>query len=639
MSLLESTNRPQDLRRLSRTELETLARQIRTFLVTNVSRTGGHLGPNLGVVELTIALHRVFDSPTDPIVFDTGHQSYVHKLLTGRRDQFSGLRQADGLSGYPARDESEHDWVENSHASAALSWAYGMARAKQLRHEDGIVVAVVGDGSLTGGMAWEAMNNIAVADDLRLVVVVNDNGRSYTPTVGGIADQLSSLRTDRRYEQVLDVVKRSLSATPIVGGPLYDVLHGVKSGLKDVLSPQGLFGDLGVKYLGPVDGHDVLAVERAMLQAKSFDGPVIVHCITRKGMGFRAAEEHEEDNFHAVGKIDAITGEPLSPSSDRSWTGIFGNQLVRLASDRPELVAISAAMIHPTGLAPFQAAFPSRTFDVGIAEQHAITMAAGMAAQGLHPVVALYSTFLNRGFDQLLMDVGLHHAGVTFAFDRAGVTGPDGPSHHGMWDCSLLAMVPGLELAAPRDERRLEEALARAVDVQDRPTALRYGKYSVPEDLPAVSSVDGVDVMRRDSTTDPVLIVAYGPGVQIGLAVAEQLSHQGIAATVVDPVWALPHNPALVELARGRQLVATIEDGLIEGGLGSGVAQLCADAGVSAPVRNFGVPKDFWAHGSRDEVLAACGLTPEAVARSITEALLALDPAAVPAAEVPSQTR
>src|SRR3954453_19413190 len=463
MALLDRITGPRDLRELSDAELDELAAEIRDFLVRKVSLTGGHLGPNLGVVELTLALHRTFDSPKDRIVFDTGHQAYVHKIVTGRAAGFDGLRQEGGVSGYPSRSESEHDIVENSHASTALSYADGLAKAYLVRGEDRHVAAVVGDGALTGGMAWEALNNIAgdgTNGNRRLVIVVNDNGRSYTPTVGGLADHLNALRTNPRYEPVLDAVKRRLQGMPGVGPAVYDALHAVKKGMKDALAPQGLFEDLGLKYLGPIDGHDRLAMEQALQKAKRFDGPVIVHVMTKKGFGYGAAERHEADQFHSPGPFDVETGQEAARGL--IWTDIFADEIVRIGEERPDVVAVTAAMLHPVGLNLFAGRFPERVFDVGIAEQHAATSSAGLAMGGLHPVVAVYATFLNRAFDQLLMDVALHRCGVTFVLDRAGVTGPDGPSHHGMWDMSLLQLVPGLHLAAPRDAVRLRAVLEQA---------------------------------------------------------------------------------------------------------------------------------------------------------------------------------
>ena len=622
--LLQAVHSPQDLRGLDPEQLVELSKQIRGFLIENVSQTGGHLGPNLGVIELTIALHRVFESPRDPMIYDTGHQSYVHKILTGRQERFPTLRQRDGLSGYPSRAESEHDWVANSHASTALSYADGLAKAIRQQGRPGTVVAFVGDGSLTGGMAWEALNNIAASEDLPLVIVVNDNGRSYTPTVGGLAKQLSGLRTNPRYEQILDVVKRGVSRAPLVGTAAYDILHGIKIGLKDVLAPQGMFSDLGLKYVGPIDGHDIGALERALQQARQFGGPVLVHCLTRKGNGFKAAEDNDEDRFHAVGKIDAITGAALGGAAGQTWTDVFSEELLRLASTDEKVVAITAAMLYPTGLHRFAKAFPDRCFDVGIAEQHAVTSAAGLAMGGLHPVVAVYSTFLNRAFDQLLLDVALHHCGVTFVLDRAGVTGPDGASHHGMWDMSITQLVPGLHLAAPRDGTRLREALARSLQIDDAPSVLRFSKDLLPADLIAVDQVDGLDVLLR--TEDPrVLVVAFGQLAGTGIAVGERLADQGIGVTVIDPVWALPVNPALLRLAKYHELVITIEDNGVVGGCGARLAQEMRFAEVATPIREFGIPQEFLDQGSRAELLTEVGLTAQDIARYAVEAVARAD--------------
>ena len=622
--LLSSIHSPEDLRELTPDQLRELSLEIRSFLIGNVSQTGGHLGPNLGVIELTIAVHRVFHSPRDPIIFDTGHQSYVHKILTGRQDQFPTLRQRHGLSGYPSKTESEHDWVENSHASTALSYADGLAKAIRLQRKEGTVVAFVGDGSLTGGMAWEALNNIAASDDLPLVIVVNDNGRSYTPTVGGLARHLTGLRTNPRYEQILELVKRNVSRAPLVGNAAYDILHGIKIGLKDVLAPQGLFSDLGLKYVGPIDGHDVAEVERALRQAKQFRAPVLVHCMTSKGNGFKAAENHEEDRFHAVGKINATTGEAIGGSAGPTWTELFSEELLRLGSADERVVAITAAMVYPTGLHRFAQAFPDRCFDVGIAEQHAVTSAAGLAMGGLHPVVAVYSTFLNRAFDQVLMDVALHRCGVTFVLDRAGITGPDGPSHHGMWDMSILQVVPGLHLAAPRDGSRLRDALVRSLAIDDAPSVIRLPKEQAQPDLPAVDQLDGMDILLK--TEQPrVLVLGVGPLAVTAVAVGERLSDQGIGVTVVDPVWALPLNPALIALAVDHDLVITIEDNVVVGGWGARLTQELHSAGVDTPVREFGIPHEFLPHGGRSELLKEVGLTPQNIARYAVEAIVRAD--------------
>ncbi|AFA73194.1 1-deoxy-D-xylulose-5-phosphate synthase Dxs [Gordonia polyisoprenivorans VH2] len=623
MGLLERINSPADLRTLSAAEVAALAGEIREFLIQKVSAVGGHLGPNLGVVELTLAIHRVFDSPIDPVIFDTGHQCYVHKIVTGRREGFDSLRQRGGLTGYQERSESPHDWVESSHASAALSYADGLAKSFALTgQDDRTVVAVVGDGALTGGMCWEAINNIAAADR-RVVIVVNDNGRSYAPTIGGLARHLSGLRLQPGYERVLDEGRRVVKRLPVVGDPAYAVLHGVKSGLKDLLAPQEMFTDLGLKYVGPVDGHDVEALESAFTQARSFGGPVIVHTVTRKGMGYAHAENHEADQMHSTGVIDPVTGRAKSVAP-QDWTSVFSTALVEAGAAREDVVAITAAMPGPTGLTPFGEKYPDRMFDVGIAEQHAMTSAAGLALGGLHPVLAIYSTFLNRAFDQLLMDVALLELPVTLVLDRSGITGPDGPSHHGMWDLSLLAMVPGMRVAAPRDAVRLREELDEALAVDDGPTALRFSKGAVPEDIRAVVRLDdGVDVLRRGTpSAEPiggdVLIVAVGAFCSLALDTAERLRSQGIEATVVDPRWVLPIPASITEIAGRHRLVVTLEDSGVHGGVGSAVATALGIAEVTVPVQNRGIPQQFIAHASRGEILAELGLTAQDLARSIT---------------------
>ncbi|BBC31368.1 1-deoxy-D-xylulose-5-phosphate synthase [Streptomyces graminofaciens] len=633
MTILENIREPRDLKALSEAELDRLADEIREFLVHAVARTGGHLGPNLGVVELSIALHRVFESPVDRIVWDTGHQSYVHKILTGRQD-FSKLRGKGGLSGYPSREESEHDIVENSHASTALGWADGLAKAHQVQGEKGHVVAVIGDGALTGGMAWEALNNIAAAKDRPLIIVVNDNERSYSPTIGGLANHLATLRTTDGYEQFLAWGKDVLLRTPVVGHPFYEALHGAKKGFKDAFAPQGMFEDLGLKYVGPIDGHDVGAVESALRRARRFHGPVLVHCLTEKGRGYEPALAHEEDHFHTVGVMDPLTCEPLAPSGGPSWTSVFGDEIVRIADEREDVVAITAAMLHPVGLGRFAEKFPDRVWDVGIAEQHATVSAAGLATGGLHPVVAVYATFLNRAFDQLLMDVALHRCGVTFVLDRAGVTGVDGASHNGMWDMSILQVVPGLRVAAPRDAEQLRAQLREAVAVDDAPTVIRFPKESVGPEIPSLGRVGGMDVLHR-STGGPVgpvgaggpevLLVAVGVMAPVCLQAAELLQARGIGCTVVDPRWVKPVDPALPGLAAEHRLVAVVEDNSRAAGVGSAVALALGDADVDVPVRRFGIPEQFLAHAKRGEVLADIGLTPVDVAGRISACLAARD--------------
>ncbi|MGI5479649.1 1-deoxy-D-xylulose-5-phosphate synthase [Streptomyces lavendofoliae] len=620
MTILETIRGPRDLKALDGAQLGRLADEIREFLIHAVARTGGHLGPNLGVVELTIALHRVFDSPADRILWDTGHQSYVHKLLTGRQD-FSKLRGKGGLSGYPSREESEHDVVENSHASTALGWADGLAKARDLRGGDEHVVAVTGDGALTGGMAWEALNNIAAAKDRPLIVVVNDNERSYAPTIGGLAGHLSTLRTTDGYERFLAWGKEVLQHTPVIGPPLYGSLHGAKKGFKDFIAPQGMFEDLGLKYVGPVDGHDIAAVEAALRRAKRFHGPVLVHCLTQKGRGYGPALEDEADRFHAVGAMDPLTCAPLAPPAGPSWTSVFGEAMVRIGAERPDVVALTAAMLHPVGLTGFAERFPDRVWDVGIAEQHAAVCAAGLAAGGLHPVVAVYATFLNRAFDQVLMDVALHRCGVTFVLDRAGVTGVDGPSHNGVWDLSLLQAVPGLRIAAPRDADQLRAQLREAVDVRDAPTVLRFPKESVGPRVPAVGRIGGMDVLRRADGTPEVLLVAVGVMAPVCLGAAGLLAERGIGCTVVDPRWVKPVDERLVPLAGDHRLVAVVEDNSRNGGVGWAVGQALRDAGTDVPLRTFGVPEQFLAHAKRGEVLADIGLTPVEIAGRISAAL------------------
>ncbi len=619
---LDSITSPQDLQGLSDDQLDELAAEIRDLMIRTVATNSGHLGPNLGVVELTLAIHRVFDSPRDRVVFDTGHQSYVHKLVTGRREAFGTLRKEGGVSGYPSQAESEHDIVENSHASTALSYADGLAKAYAIRGEDRHVVAVIGDGALTGGMAWEALNNIAINPQSRLVIVVNDNGRSYTPTIGGLATALTTLRTDPQYERLLEVVKRRLNAVPGIGHAAYDALHAVKKGMKDALAPQGLFEDLGLKYVGPIDGHDRAAMEGALGRAKRFGGPVIVHAITRKGNGYDPAERHEADQFHAPGPFDVQTG--AEKPKGRIWTDHFSDAIVEVGERRKDVVAITAAMMHPVGLDTFAARFPERTFDVGIAEQHATTSAAGLAMGGLHPVFAVYATFLNRAFDQILMDCALHRCGVTFVLDRSGVTGDDGASHNGMWDMSILQVVPRLRLAAPRDVTRLRELLDEAVDVSDAPTVVRFPKGPPPEDIDTIDKAGGADVLVRTGAQD-VLVVAVGSMCTVAVDVAERLTAQGIGVTVVDPRWVKPVDPAIVELARQHRLVVSVEDNGRVGGCGATLLQTLNDAGVTTPFRLHGIPQEFLDHAKRDVILARIGLDAQTIARGIVEDVTAHD--------------
>ncbi|PZF59600.1 1-deoxy-D-xylulose-5-phosphate synthase [Curtobacterium sp. MCSS17_008] len=623
MSLLSSITSPRDLRRLSDAQMTDLAAEIRRFLVAEVAKTGGHLGPNLGVVELTLAMHRVFDSPHDPFVFDTGHQSYVHKLVTGRQD-FSRLRERGGLAGYPQRSESEHDIVESSHASSSLSWADGISRAfRRTGQDDRTVVAVVGDGALTGGMTWEALNNISDTNDRRLVIVVNDNGRSYAPTIGGMARFLSSVRTRREYRALFE---KSQAVASRFGAPGRAFYRGVRGGLHGFLSRftnnEALYSNLDIKYIGPVNGHDQRAMEAALRQAKAYGAPTIVHAITEKGHGFEPALRDQADQFHAVGHIDPETGESLDVSAGPSWTSVFASELASVGSEDERIVAITAAMLRPTGLHLFQEQHPERVIDVGIAEQHAVTTAAGLAYGGLHPVVALYATFLNRAFDQVLMDVALHRAGVTFVLDRAGITGPDGPSHHGMWDLALLQVVPGIRIAAPRDASTLREEFREAVAVDDAPTVLRWSKGSVGPDIAAERRlVDGVDVLRSPSSDQEpdVLFVAVGSMVPVALEAASLLEAQGIGVTVVDPRWVVPIPASLIDLSRDHRLVITIEDGVRVGGVGTRLRQDLRAAGVDTGVNELGLPDQFIDHASRSEILDDVGLTAQAIARDVID--------------------
>ena len=614
--MLSEITSPKDLTKLTFEQLDSLSAEIRAYLIEQVSKTGGHLGPNLGVVELTIAVHRIFESPKDVIVFDTGHQSYVHKLLTGRKSGFNKLRQRGGVAGYPNRGESDHDVVENSHASTALSWSDGIAKGFSLTNQkDRTVVCVVGDGALTGGMSWEALNNIAASKNQRLVIIVNDNERSYSPTIGGVATYLSTLRTTSGYERFLDWGKGVLEKTPVVGHPIYETLHGVKKGIKDIVAPQGMFEDLGLKYFGPVYGHNIEAIEKALKIAKDYDAPVLVHVITEKGRGHAPALNDEAEKFHAVGVVDPETGLPLTKGS-KSWTSVFSDELVKIGSERKDVVAITAAMMGPTGLDKFQKAYPDRTFDVGIAEQHATTAAAGMAYAGLHPVFAVYSTFLNRAFDQLLLDVALHKAGVTFVLDRAGVTGDDGPSHNGIWDLALTGIIPTLHVAAPRDGQQLRETLREAVDISDAPSLIRFPKGAINPDIPAFERRDGIDVLYRGESAD-ILLVSVGAFASIAVESAAQAYREGVGVTVIDPRWVKPLPKSLVTMAQRYKSVVVLEDGIKHGGIASTISELFRDAQLNVAVHSIGIPLTFLEHAKRSEILEELGITVQNITRSL----------------------
>lgn len=621
MAILDRINGPADLRGLSRDELRALATEIREHLVASVAKTGGHLGPNLGVVEISIAMHRVFNSPSDSLVFDTGHQSYVHKLLTGRKD-LSTLRQKNGIAGYPQRAESEHDIVESSHASSSLSWADGIAKAYQLTNQhDRYVVALIGDGALTGGMAWEALNNISHDNDRKLVIIVNDNGRSYAPTIGGFARTLNNIRTEQSFRKLYRLSRRFFERFGWLGRMAFSVLRGAGKGLLGSVTPKSMFPNLDLKYIGPIDGHDLEAVEQALKQAKKYAHPVIVHTITQKGKGFDPAMMHEADQFHAVGQINPETGESLEIATV-SWTKVFGEKLVQLAEQNEKIVAITGAMLNPVGLAPFAKRFPDRVFDVGIAEQHAVTSAAGMAFGGLHPVVAVYATFMNRALDQVLMDVALHKEGVTFVLDRAGVTGPDGASHHGMWDLAIFQVVPNMRIAAPRDAESLRELLGEAVAIEDAPTLVRFGKGAVEEPIRQIRRLDdGVDVLVENAAKD-VLLIAVGSMAKVALDVSKLLAAQGIGATVIDPRWVVPVAESVITLAAQHRLVVSIEDGIRVGGIGTRIRQAMRAAQVDTALNEVGLPGEFLEHATREEILSRVGLDAQTIARDIVAQVL-----------------
>lgn len=606
-----------ELREMSPAQLKSLAAEIREFLIDKVSKTGGHLGPNLGVVELSIAVHRVFDSPKDVVLFDTGHQSYVHKILTGRAEQFDLLRQRNGISGYPNRRESAHDVIENSHASTALSWADGISRGFSLsgqanRH----VVAVVGDGALTGGMSWEALNNLSPESDRNLVIVVNDNERSYSPTIGGLATYLTTLRASKEYERILGRGKRMLHNTPVVGKYIYGTLHGMKKGIKDMVAPQGMFEDLGFKYLGPIDGHDIAAMEKTLQMAKEFGSPVIVHAITEKGRGYTPAIEDIAEKFHAVGIVDPLTGKPLKASAP-SWTNVFSEEITQIGRENSKVVAITAAMLGPTGLDKFAQSFPGRTIDVGIAEQHAVTSAAGLAYAGMHPVIAIYSTFLNRAFDQLLLDVALHNAGVTFVLDRAGITGDDGPSHHGIWDLALTGIVPHMHVGAPRDGERLKEILRACVAIENAPSMVRFPKGPVPSEIPALERVAGVDILHRGSAQQ-VLLISVGSMASMALDVARLAHEQSIEVTVVDPLWVKPISPAVIAMCGEYSTIVVMEDGIKHAGIASSISEALRETGSQRLAHSIGIPLEFIEHSKRNEILEDLHITPANIVRQIS---------------------
>jgi len=618
VGILEAIHSPADLRALDQSRLAQLAEEVRTFLVEQTSRTGGHLSPNLGVVELTFSLHRVFDSPKDAIVWDTGHQAYVHKLVTGRAAEFAHLRQAGGLSGYPSRKESEHDFVENSHASTSLSYALGITEARLRKKVDGFVVAVIGDGALTGGMAYEALNQIAHLMPPNLIIVINDNGRSYAPTVGGLARHLSQLRVDPRYERMKEEISRLLRDLPLLGATADQAAYRVKEGLKQLLQPSTIFESLGIKYAGLVDGHDEPALEEVLSRAKKLREPVVVHVVTEKGHGYGPAVDDEIDKLHGVSAFDPLTGRPRS--TELTYTDVFGEALMTAATKRPEVCAITAAMASSTGLLNFAKEFPDRFFDVGICEQHAVTFAAGLALAGMHPVVCIYSTFLARAFDQTIMDVALHKLPVVFVIDRAGVTGPDGASHHGIFDLSYLRLIPNLKIAAPADATELCALLETAL-ATDGPVAIRYPKGPVPAtpDLPVEPLPVGRWEERRKGSD--AVIFAVGRMVEVAAEAAERLEMQGVSCGVVNARWIKPVDPRIVDWARSHRIVLTVEDNVGSGGFGGAVLEALAPHGLAGRVRTIALPDAFLPHGKASDILRDHGLDAAGIAKTAYQAV------------------
>jgi 1-deoxy-D-xylulose-5-phosphate synthase len=610
---LETINSPADLRRLDEAQLEALAAEIRTFIVDAVDKTGhGHLGSNLGAVELTLAVHRVFDSPRDIVLWDTGHQAYVHKIVTGRREAFGELRKAGGLSGYPCRAESPHDWIENSHASTVLSYAYGLATAEQSEVGAGRrVVAIIGDGSMTGGMAYEGLNNLGHAGR-DVIIILNDNGRSYAPTVSRLSESLVKIRNNPKYVRRQARIEQLLHDVPVVGKPLERAVDAAKAAAREVWEPPEFFETLGVRYTGPFDGHDIGALEEALRNARELPGPHVVHVLTQKGRGYAPAENDPIKAMHDIGG--------LKPGS---YTAAFSEALIKEAETRREVVAITAAMPDSTGLLPFAERFPDRCFDVGIAEQHAVTGAAGMAMGGLRPVVALYSTFLTRAFDQVMYDVGLHEQPVVFAIDRAGITGDDGPSHHGVLDMVLLSKVPGMTIFAPSSYQELQQMLHDALDITDGPSAIRWSKTAAP-------SVDddqvghGLEARLVRAANDPagaVCLVGVGKMLAAVSEAAEVLAAEGIDVTVWDPRCVKPFDEALVADAVQHRAVVTIEDGFAAGGIGSSLARQLRERESSAEVVVLGVPERFIPQGKPDQILADLGLDAAGVAAAARTAL------------------
>ncbi|MHB8465160.1 MAG: 1-deoxy-D-xylulose-5-phosphate synthase [Acidimicrobiales bacterium] len=618
---MESINSPTDLKALSHDQLTELAAELRDFIVQAVAVTGGHLGSNLGVVELTLAIHRVFDSPRDVILWDTGHQAYVHKIVTGRRDDFTHLRQEGGLSGYPSRGESEHDWVENSHASTILSYAHGLAEAIDVAGTDRRVIAVIGDGSMTGGMAFEALNNLGHSGR-RVVIVLNDNGRSYAPTVSRLSEGVSRLRLHPGVTRRRTRLEQVLRELPAVGPLAYSSLQGLYAAVREVLEPPAFFETLGVRYTGPIDGHDIPGVEDALRAAIAFEGPIVVHVLTQKGKGYPPAEDDDEKNLHDAPVFDPVTGPPLGWSAPKGYTQAFSESLIEAASADTRIHAITAAMPGPTGLLPFQARFPKRFHDVGIAEQHAVTMAAGMAMGGLRPVVAIYSTFFTRAFDQANLDVGLHGLPVVFALDRAGITGDNGPSHHGTLDLALCMRIPGMTVMAPSSVQEVREMLHHALTI-DAPVSIRWPNgvaRSVPDDQ--VGNGLAARLVRSPGESADVCILAVGKLVEAAEEAAEKLEAEGISATVWDVRVVKPLDPVMLADAAHHPLVVTAEDGVRIGGVGSAVAEA-----IRANVVQLGIPDRYIPQAKPEQILADVGLDGPGIAESVKAALGVTSPA------------
>jgi len=591
--LLDRLDGPDGLRQLDADQLRRLASEVRSLIVQTVEKNGGHLGSNLGIVELTIALHRVFRSPDDAILFDTGHQTYPHKLLTGRRPSFANLREPGGLSGYPSRVESPHDWIENSHASTALSYAHGLASAFEAQGSDRHVVAVVGDGSLTGGMAFEGLNNLGHSNS-NVAIILNDNGRSYAPTVSMLSESLMKIRSNPVYMRRQQRMESLAKSIPWVGDMVFRGIDATKAAIRHMWEPPAFFEQLGIRYMGPFNGHDIAELEQVLENVKHFEGPTVVHVLTQKGRGYAPAENDPIKNLHDTSFI-----------KDGSYTAAFAEAMVEQGAKRDNVVAITAAMPDSTGLLPFMERFPTRAYDVGIAEQHAVTMATGMAMGGLRPVVALYATFLTRAMDQINLDVALHQQPVVFCLDRAGITGDDGPSHHGILDMVLLSKVPGMTIFAPSSYQELRVMLDTALGLDDGPSAIRWPKTSAP-------SVDDGEVgsglsARQVREGSRVCFVGVGKMLGVALEAAAMLEAHGVSCSVWDPRVVKPLDPVMLAEASRHDVVVTLEDGLRDGGIGQTVRDQVS-ASTNTPVVVMGVPTDHIPHGDPAEILTMLGL-------------------------------